>query len=152
MGSTAMPLASLGIFGQGADRQRFAAAEEDLSRIRQQRNAELLLGLTNQGAGAATTSAALARNEGDYQRDLAGQRRDLAINSGQEATNRVLQLLSALAPGFGLGQGAASIYGDQASLAAGNQNAAGQATGDALQAYLMYQAMKRRYPRTDITL
>ena len=152
MGSTAMPENALGIFGQGADRQRFAAAEEDLSRIRQQRNAELLLGLTRQGAGAATTSAALARNEGDYQRDLAGSRRQLAISAEDEATQRVLQLLGALSPGLGLGQASAGIYADQANRAAAGGQAGMAATGDALQAYLMYQALKRQRQPTDITL
>lgn len=145
MGSTAMPESALGIYGSNpADRYRFAQAEGDLERIRKQRNAELLLGLHNQGAGTATIGSAMARNEGQYQEGLAGSRRELAINSGNEATQRVLQLLGALSPGLGLGQSAAGIFGDQAGLAAGRSNALAGTTGDALSAYLMYQAMKRQ--------
>lgn len=146
MGTTAMPENQLGIFGQGEDRLRFAQAEEELERIRRQRNAELLLGLTRQGAGAATTSAALARNEGQYQEGLADFRRNLAINAGDEQARRAQALLSALSPGFGLGQSAAGILGDQAGLAANRANAMGQATGDALSNYLLYQAMRRQQP------
>jgi hypothetical protein len=144
MGSTAMPESQLGVYGQGEDRLRFAAAEEELDRIRKQRAAELLLGLQRQGAGAATTSAALARNEGDYMQNLAGFRRNLAINAGDEQEQRVAALLGALSPGFGLGQSAAGTYGNLSGIAAGQANASGAAMGDALSNYLLYQAMRRQ--------
>lgn len=145
MGSTAMGQGALGIFGSNpADRYRFAQAEEELGDLRRRRNAELMMNLTQQGAGSATLASALARNEGDYQQGLAGARRDLAINAQDEAQKRLLTLLSALSPGMGLGQSAAGIFGDQAALAAGRQNAMGQAAGGALEAYLQYQALKRQ--------
>jgi hypothetical protein len=143
-GSGALPDSALGIFAQNpADRYQFQAAEEQLARLRDTRANQLQHALGLRGAGQATTAAALARNEGDYQSGTAQFRRQLAMAARAEQERRVGALLQALAPGLGAGAGAAGIFGSQASLYGNQASAAGAGVGNLLSNWLLAQAMRQ---------
>lgn len=149
-GSGALPDSALGIFAQNPDdRLRFQAAEEDLARLRDVRANQLTHALGRRGAGSATTAAALARNEGDYQQQTAAFRRQLALAARAEQERRVGALLQALSPGLGAGNAAASIFGGQAGMYGNQVTAAGAGVGNLLSNWLLAEAMRRQNQGTN---
>ena len=144
-GMGGIPDQALGIYGTNpADVYRFRQAQDDIDRQNMAGQQQLSYTLGRQGAGPATTSAALAQAENQRQTRLEEFRRGLAINQGQEQERRVGALLAALGVGMGQGQAAAGIFGNQAQLAAGQGAAAGGALGDFLSSWLLYQALRRQ--------
>ncbi len=143
---------ALGIYGQNpADVYRFRQAQDEIDRQNQAGQSQLSFALGRQGAGSATTSAALAQAEQGRLTRLEEFRRGLAINAQQEQERRVGALLAALGVGMGQGNAAAGIFGGQANLAAGQGAAAGGALGDFLQSWLLYQALRRAQGGTEQT-
>lgn len=139
-----VPDQALGIYGQNpADLFRLRQAEDDIEQQNQGLQQRLGFLLGRQGAGAATTGAALAGAEQERMNRIEQFRRALAINAGQEQQQRVGALLSALGAGMGQGVPAANSFGNQAALAAGQGQAANSALGSALNAYLVTQALRR---------
>jgi hypothetical protein len=145
MGMGSIPQSALGIYGTNpADQYRFAQAEDEIGRLRQRRAQQLQYQLGQQGAGTNTTAAALGRNEEDALRQLTEFRRNLAINAGSEQERRVGALLGALSPGFGQGQAAAGIFGQQAAQAGSQLGQASAGIGDALQNYMLWRALQKQ--------
>ncbi len=134
----------LGVFGQGEDRLRLMGAEEDINRQRDKNVNALTARLMRQGLGnSATMGSGLTKlfSEGDQQ--LAGFRRQLAINAGEEQRRRLGELLGALSPGMGAGNAASNIFGQQSAMAnQGVQNAMG-GLGNLLQTWQLQQMLKQ---------
>lgn len=136
---------ALGIFQSNpADALRFRQAEEDLARSRIAREQQLRFRLGRQGAGEATTAAAIARNEQDYQTGLGQFRRAQAIQAGSEQERRIGALLAALGIGFGQGGNAAAIFGNQANLAGNQLGQSGGMLSQALSDLILARLMARR--------
>ena len=129
----AIPTGALGIYGTNpADQYRFQQAQEQIDAQRRQQAQRLQYQLGQQGAGANAIASVLGRNENAAMDQLAKFRQGLAINAGQEQTNRVQQLLGALGAGFGQGGQAGGLLGQQAALAGNQLSQAGAGIGSAL--------------------
>ncbi len=102
------------------DRLRFATAEDEISRLARARGQQLSYGLQRRGVASGSVGAALANNERNAMRDLAGFRRQLAIQQPLEEERRMGVFLGALNPALSGGQNAANIYGQQ-GIYAGQQ-------------------------------
>jgi hypothetical protein len=146
-GSTPLPAGTgglPGIFGQNEqDRLAFQAAEEDLSRTRDRSAEQLKFQLGQRGAGEATISSALARNEGDYMQQLSAFRRQLALAARAEQERRVASLLGALNPGLGQGAAASGAFGGLANMFGGQGAAAAGGLNSFLQNWYLAEAMKK---------
>jgi hypothetical protein len=129
----AIPQGALGIYGTNpADAYRFQQAQEQIDQQRRQQAQRLQYSLGQQGAGANAIASVLGRNQNAAMDQLAKFRQGLAINAGNEQTNRVQQLLGALGAGFGQGSQAGGLLGQQAALAGNQLSQAGAGIGSAL--------------------
>jgi hypothetical protein len=129
----AIPQGALGIYGTNpADQYRFQQAQEQIDAQRRQQGQRLQYQLGQQGAGTNAIASVLGRNQNAAMDQLAKFRQGLAINAGQEQTNRVQQLLGALGAGFGQGSQAGGLLGQQAALAGNQLSQAGAGIGSAL--------------------
>jgi hypothetical protein len=106
------------------------------------RGAQLQHTLGQRGVASGSIGAALANNDRNAMRDLAGFRRQLAIDAPHEQERRMAAFLGALNPALSGGQNAANIYGQQ-GLYQGQQ--AAQSFGDIgqlAQGYFQNQALQ----------
>lgn len=111
-------------WGQPEDQMRFAAAQDQINHMAQQRQNQLQHTLAARGVASSSVGAALAHNQRAALQDLAGFRRQLAIDAPHEAERRRAALLGALGPAFGQGAQASAGYGQQgAQYGAQAQNA-----------------------------
>lgn len=121
-------------YGSPEDQLRMSAAEEDVNRYFQQQANQLRHRL-GQGAGA---EAALARLGSQQAQQLAGFRRQLAIEAPREEERRMANLMQLIGMGFGQGTQAAAGFGQQGAQYGQQAAAANQGLGNIVQQY-MYQ-------------
>ncbi|MBA3758921.1 MAG: hypothetical protein H0X07_00140 [Gemmatimonadales bacterium] len=129
-------------YGGDADRLRFQAAEEDISRLARMRGAGLQSQLARRGIAGGSQAAALAGNERSAMADLTRFRRSLAINAGQERERRLGLLMGAMGPAFGQGSQAAAGYGQQAGIYGQQANQAAAATGQIISDWTQRRALE----------
>jgi hypothetical protein len=144
----AIPQGALGIYGTNpADQYRFQQAQEQIDAQRRQQAQRLQYQLGQQGAGANAIASVLGRNQNAAMDQLARFRQGLAINAGQEQTNRVQQLLGALGAGFGQGSQAGGLLGQQAALAGSQLSQAGAGIGSALDNLTLMRILQNQQRR-----
>jgi hypothetical protein len=144
----AIPQGALGIYGSNpADAYRFQQAQEQIDAQRRQQAQRLQYQLGQQGAGANAIASVLGRNQNAAMDQLAKFRQGLAINAGQEQTNRVQQLLGALGAGFGQGSQAGGLLGQQAALAGNQLSQAGAGIGSALDNLTLMRILQNQQRR-----
>jgi len=129
-------------WGTPEDQTRFQMAEDQISQLARNRANQLGHAMHQRGIATGSQASALAANERDALNQLAGFRRQLAVNAPHEQQQRIAALLGALNPALSMGGQAANIYGQQ-GLYQGQQAAQSfGGIGQLAQGYLQNQALQ----------
>lgn len=129
-------------WGTAEDQLRFAAANDQISRLAQQRQAQLQHTLASRGIASGSVAAALAQNQRGAQQDLGNFQRQLAMNAPQEAERRRAALAGLLNPAFGQGAAASAGYGQQGQIYGQEANQAFGAVGQGVQDWQQQNALQ----------
>lgn len=129
-------------WGDPTDQYRFAAAQDSINHLAQQHQNQLQHTLAARGIASSSVGAALAHNQQAALQDLAGFRRNLAIDAPHEAERRRAALLGALGPAFGQGSQASAGYGGQAAQYGQQANQAYAGLGNIVQNWQQQNALQ----------
>lgn len=128
-------------WGSQEDQLRFAAGQDQINQMAQQRQNMLQHTLAQRGIASSSVGAALAQNQRSSMRDLAGFHRQLAIDAPHEAERRRAALMGLLNPAFGQGAQASAGYGQQGAQYGAEAQNAYNAIGQGAQSYMQQRAL-----------